>query len=88
MEIKSKKNVVTILISILISIILYILWIQISVGNIWWRNNSFQPQQILTFFERPFNKYGYMWHTTLLDTNPYIFIPIIAVIIYIIIRLI
>ena len=85
---KNLNFVLLLLFSLLIAIILYILWIQITVGNIWWRNKSFQPHQILTFFERPFNKYGHMWDISLLDINPYIFIPIITLIIYLLIRLI
>jgi len=75
-------NYKRIIFSILISFILYTLWIQYTVGNIWWRNNTFQPLQIITFFERPFNSYGHLWNIEVLDINPYIFIPIVSVIIY------
>lgn len=82
-----KKELKYFLLSLLVSVILYILWIQLSVGNIWWRNNSFQPQQIITFFERPFNKYGYMWELSLLDINPYVFIPIVTLVLYLFLKI-
>ncbi len=82
------KSVTIFLLSLLLSFILYVLWIQISVGNIWWRSNTFQPHQILTFFEKPFYKYGHMWDIEILDINPYIFIPFVTLLLYFVIKIV
>ena len=67
--------------SIFLSFLLYVIYLQLSVGNIWWRNNIFQPMQILEYFKNPLY-HGWLWNIQMLDINPYFFIPIISIMIY------
>lgn len=72
---------IILLISLCLAIITYFIYIQVSVGNIWYRNNQFRPDQIINYLRSPFYD-EFFWKLEYIDLNWIMFVTFVTLILY------
>ena len=77
------KNSIRISSLFLISLLIWCVYIEINIGNVFFRQNRFVLFGFTNFFKGPFLQYNeFLWRPSYWDINPYITIPMIMIVLH------